>query len=75
MEMWKGIDKKGIEANCRYNSITKMFIIKVGYLNESIEKEFSANFEPIFGMDILDMNMSYKIAEELALIIEKKYNL
>lgn len=70
--MWKDtVD--GLTAECQYLKATHEFKVTVSRNPSHIKtKNFPASFEPIFGMDVMDQHMSGKIAEELALEIEKE---
>lgn len=69
MKFWEDIDCSGITAKCEY--VNDQF--KVTVFKGEIKKEgsFSPSFTPKFGMDVIDMNESLKIAEELASEIDE----
>lgn len=67
---WEDTDKLGITAKCEFSN--EEFQVSV-HKGNVIEKEsFSPNFEPIFGMDVIDMNKSMEVAERLAIKLEKR---
>ena len=77
--MWMDKDKKGITAECVYNE-NHTFTVTASYmLLETKEwkktETFAATWEPRFGMDVADQAESLRIAEKLALEIEKEAGL
>lgn len=75
MEFWSGTDNKGIKAKCLYDNMTNTYEIVVSYNQIMKSEKFKANYVPLFGMDILDMNISQQIANKLAEEIEKEAGL
>lgn len=72
IKFWEDTDNLGFKACCEYNEESGKFIITVSKDNIIKSKSFNQSFEPRFGMDVLDANMSLQIAEELAKEIEKE---
>ena len=72
INMWKGLDNLGIEAKCEYLPKELKFEVTVSKGSIIKTKKFPQSFTPTFGMDVVDMGESYKIAEELAKEVEKE---
>lgn len=72
IEMWKGTDNLGITAKCDYLPKESQFEVTVSKGVSIQSKKFPQSFTPTFGMDVVDMGESYRIAEELALLVEKE---
>lgn len=70
MMMWE--DTQGdMTAKCSYIKETNEYLVEVLLrAGKPISKRYKANYDPIFGMDILDQQISLQIAEELAQKLE-----
>lgn len=74
MKMWSQTDEKSkITATCNY--LIKSHQYEVIVSNEhgkEKRKQIDAMYEPRFGMDVIDSNNCYLLAEELAQELEKE---
>jgi hypothetical protein len=75
LEMWRDTDSKGITAICEYITEQSRFKVSVSFKDKTHFQWFSASFEPRFGMDVIDLQESQKIAEQLAQVIEKEFKI
>jgi hypothetical protein len=60
----------GITMQIFYSLEPHVFSVVVSDGKETKMETFRANFEPVFGMDVLDSNMAYEIAEKLAKVLD-----
>lgn len=72
VKMWKDTDAKGFTALCEYLPDKHKFKVTVSKDSYKYHQLFSANFEPKFGMDVVDMKEAQDLATNLAEKIEKE---
>ena len=58
-----------------YLPLTGNFKVQVIYKDTKKEEFFPANFEPRYGIDVLDHSIAMKIADKFATEIETEFNL
>lgn len=71
IEMWKDTDKQGFKALCEYLPDKHKFKVTVSKDSYKYHQLFRANFEPRFGMDVVDVKESQDLATILAKKIEE----
>jgi len=72
IKMWKDTDAKGFMALCEYLPDKHKFKVTVSKDEYKYHQLFSANFEPKFGMDAVDLKEAHSLATNLAEKIEKE---
>lgn len=68
MALWSSTDKEnpGLVAEADYDGETHKFVVKVTKGEKVLTETFRAEFEPRFGIDVVDMDTIYKVAERLS---------
>ena len=71
--MWKTSDKdkKGYVALCEYLPEKRKCRVTVSFKEHKFFQLFTPNFEPIFGLDVIDNQEAMKIADLLASKIDE----
>lgn len=67
-------DNQGYELSCFYIAEQRQYQVMVKKDEIVLSKLIPCHYEPVFGMDLFDLQATYKAADEMAEAIEKKLN-
>ena len=71
MNIWTD-EHDDLTASCTYDEAAHRYevVVSSGAVTETTS--FLATHEPVFGPDVADLDHSYMLAEQLAMIVDKK---